>query len=117
MAKHAVDVQENYSRCQQTVDVNKTLFKQEAGDWRQSYLDFLQNRLLPPNRIDAAKVRNKSFRFFEDEGILFKSEFNQAPLRCIVGEEITTILLEVHSSECGEHQGRSRLAKQIMHLG
>lgn len=38
------------------------------------------------------------------------------PHRFIVGKEITTVLQEVHSGECGEHQGGSRLAKQIMHL-
>lgn len=52
-----------------------------------------------------------------EEGISFRKGFNQAPLQCIADEEITTVLPEVHSRECDEHQGGLRLAKQVMHLG
>lgn len=99
------------------VDVNETLFIQEAGNWRQPYLDYLQHQLLPPNRTDVAKIKTKSSGFFVEEGTLFRKGLNQAPLRCIGAEEINTIIREVHSGECGEYQGDSRLAKQVIDLG
>lgn len=117
MAKDVADVQQSCPRCQEAVDVNEALFVQEVGDWRQPYLDYLQYRLLPSNCTNVAMIRKKSSRFFVDKGVLLGTGFNQAPLRCIVGEEITTVLREIHSGECDEHQGYSRLAKQIMHLG
>lgn len=99
------------------VDVIEALFVQEAGDWRQPYLDYLQHKLFPPNRTDAAKIRKKSSKFFVEEGELFRRGFGQSSLRCIASEQTTTILREVHSGECGEHQGGFRLAKQVMHVG
>lgn len=93
------------SKCQEMVDVNEALFIQETGDWREPYLDYLQHRLLPPNRTDAAKVQKKYSRFFVNECTLFRRGLNQAFLRCIAGKEITTVLRKVYSRECGEHQG------------
>lgn len=69
------------------------------------YLDYLLHRLLPPNDLNAANVRKKLARFVVNEGILFRGGFNQVPLRCIAGEEITTFLREVHSGECGTLSG------------
>lgn len=48
---------------------------------------------------------------------LFRKGLNQAPLRCFVSDEVTTILKEVHFGDCGEHQRDSRLFKKILQLG
>lgn len=98
-------------------NVSEALFIQEAGDWRQPYLDYLQHKLLPLNRADAVKIQKKSSKFFVKEGELFKRGFGRSPLKCIVGEQITMVLREVHAGECDEHQWGSRLTKQVMHLG
>lgn len=44
MAKDAARVQRNCPKCQESVDISEALFIQEAGDWRQPYLDYLQHR-------------------------------------------------------------------------
>lgn len=93
------------------------MFVKEAGDWRQPYQDFLEHKLLPSNRVDALKVQKKSATFFVEGGLLFRKGLNQVPLRCIAGDEVTTVLKEVHSGDCGEHQGGSKLFKKILQLG
>lgn len=88
-------------------------FVQEARGWRQPYLDFLQHRLLPSNHTDVMKIVKVLYR----RRSLILKRFNQAPLRCIAGDEVVKVLKEVHSKDCDEHWGGSRLFKKIMHLG
>lgn len=59
MAKDTANIQRSCSKCQQSLDVDESLFIQEAIDWRQLYLDFFQHRLLPSNQSDAIKIRRK----------------------------------------------------------
>lgn len=60
--------------------------------------------------------QRKTSRFFMEDDIFFRREFNQVPSRCISGDEIAKVLKEVCSGDCGKHQGCSRLFKQMMHF-
>lgn len=53
--------------------------------------------------------------FFVEERLLLQG--GQPTLRCIVGDKVTVVLEEVYSGACDEHQGRSGLLKQLIHLG
>lgn len=48
-------------------------------------MDFLQHRILPSNRSDAMN-RKEILELFR-RSLQFKSDFNQAPLRCIVDDK------------------------------
>lgn len=52
---------------------------QEAGVWRQSYLDFFQHHLLPPNRSEAMKIQMKSLRFFVKDDLLLEKDLIKPP--------------------------------------
>lgn len=39
-----------------------------------------------------------------EDGLLFRRGINQALLGCISGDEVATMLKEVHSGDCGQHQ-------------
>lgn len=69
MAKDAIELQ---MICTSARNPNlwESLFAQEAGDWRQRYLDFLPNRLLSSNHSNVMKFKRKPFRFFVEEGLL-----------------------------------------------
>lgn len=73
--------------------------------------------MLRPNHTDALKIQRKSARFLVENDLLFRKDSNQAPLRCISGDEVASVLKEVHSGDCDEHQGGSRLLKKVLHLG
>lgn len=58
------------------------------------------------SRCPSAQVfTTKSVRLFIEDGLLFRMRFNQAPLRCIAGNEVTKVLKEIHSRDCDKYQG------------
>lgn len=56
MAKEVAEMHKGCAKCQETLDVGKSLFVKEAGDWRQSYLEFFQHQLLPLNHTNETKI-------------------------------------------------------------
>lgn len=46
-----------------------------------------------------------------EDGLLFRREVNEAPFRCIEGDEVAKVLSEVRVGECDEHQWGLRLSK------
>lgn len=38
------------------------------------------------------KIQRKPLRFFAGDGLLFKTGFNQAPLRCTAGDKVAKVL-------------------------
>lgn len=64
--------------------------------------------------IKSHKCNENQKKIFE---VLFRRGFNQAPPTCIVCDEVTRVLKEVHSKDCGKQQEGSRLLKQLIHLG
>lgn len=53
--------------------------------------------------LQCFEIKRKSSRLLK-RVFLSKRGFNQAPLRCISGDEVTKVLKEVHSRDCDEHQ-------------
>lgn len=60
MDKEVVEMQMTYMMFQEPLDIEESLFVQEAQDWRQPYLDFLLHRLLPSNRSDEMRISPQS---------------------------------------------------------
>lgn len=80
-------------------------------------MNFLLHEVLPSNHLDAKKIKRKSERFFVQEFQMFRRGFNQAPLKCLVGVEVASVLKEFHVGECGEHKWAFRIFKQFTNLG
>lgn len=60
------------------LDMGESVFVQEAGDWRQPYLEFFQHCVLPTNRFSAMKIQRKSLRFFEVKDLSFRRRLPSA---------------------------------------
>lgn len=88
--------------------------RQEIGDNLTSIIFNISYSL--PIVLTLPKFR-RSLRSSLSRKESYSEEDSVSPLRCIVGEQITMVLREVHSDEGSEHQGGSRLPKQVMHLG
>lgn len=67
-------------------------FLQEAGESRKPKLNILLHRLLLSNLSAIIKIKIKVQRFFVKESSLFQRGYDQAPLRCLVGDEVTQSL-------------------------
>ena len=46
-----------------------------AEDWRQPYLDFLVQKILPTDSKQAYAIKRSAMRYFVDGGILFIKGF------------------------------------------
>lgn len=60
MKQDVAELQKKPTKYQESIVVEESLFIEEAGDWRQPYLDFYQHKMLSPNRTDALKIKRKS---------------------------------------------------------
>lgn len=69
MAKEAAELHTACSLCQEPLYTRESLFIQEVGDWRQPYMDFLQQRLLLANHSDEMKIKRKFLSLFVEEGL------------------------------------------------
>ena len=54
---------------------------------------------------------------FLHNAILFKKGYDGDSLRCLGHEEVKRIIKEVHLGECGEHQGKKKLYRYLLHMG
>ncbi|XP_026398852.1 uncharacterized protein LOC113294688 [Papaver somniferum] len=81
-----------------------------TGDWREPYINYLRDRVLPASKKDASKMKQRAKRFVFHEGILYRKSFGGDLLRCLTEVEIPTLMKEIHA---GEHQGKKKLFLQI----
>lgn len=115
MSKDATEAQSQCMTCQhQQPSKAECNFVETFTDWRQPYMDYLQEGSLPANRADSALVKKRAPRFFIHEGSLFRRGFSGRPLRCLNGDEIREVLQRTHETE---HQGGAKLYQQLVHLG
>ena len=56
-------------------------------------------------------------RYFLHHTVLFKKRYNGDSLRCLGPEEAREMIKEVHSRECGEHQGKKKLYRCLQQIG
>ena len=49
--------------------------------------------------------------------VFFKKGYDGGPLRCLGPEEVKEMIKEVHSGECGEHQGKKKLYRCLLQMG
>ena len=103
--KQQVDfVQAAYEKCQMPIQRQETFMASDtSGDWRQPYLDFLIEGILPTDNKEAFNIKRIAKRYFVEGENLYRKGFNGEPLRCVDKEEVGKLLQETHSGECGEH--------------
>lgn len=86
-------------------------------DWRNPFVEYLARRILPRKHEGKYKLKRLVTHYFLHEGILFRKGFGGDPLQCLGPKEAKEMLKEVHSDECGEHQGLKKLYRYILRMG
>ena len=61
LEREAGELQLSCPRCQIIFCEDECCFMGEVQDWRQVYIDYLREGSLPPDRINAARVRSEPF--------------------------------------------------------
>ena len=85
--------------------------------WMDPIWDYINDRVLPDDPKEAAKIRARSSRFTNHKGSLYKRGFFTPFLKCIAGEDTEYVLREVHEGICGNHIGARTLAGKILRQG
>ena len=76
-------------------------------------MQYLTKCVLPQKHSEKYKLKRLEIRYFLHNMVLFKKGYNGDPLRCLDPEEVKEMIKEVHSEECGEHQGKKKLYRWI----
>ena len=63
------------------------------------------------------KLKRLATRYFLHNTVLFKKGYDGDPLRCLGPEKAKEMIKEVHSGECGEHQGKKKLYRCLLQMG
>ena len=85
--------------------------------WMDPIWDYINDRTLPDDPKEAAKIRVRSSRFTNHKGSLYKRGFFTPFLKCIPGEDTEYVLREVHEGICGNHIGARTLARKVLRQG
>ncbi|XP_024199783.1 uncharacterized protein LOC112202982 [Rosa chinensis] len=117
MKKQAAETQLSCPKCSLTLSEQEGFTAAITEDWRSPYLEYLISKTLLEDRKHAYKVKKTVKRYFVDGSTLYRKGFNGEPLRCLGTTECQQVLQEVHAGECGEHQGRKKLYRQLLDLG
>ena len=72
-------------------------------------MQYLVEGILPQKHSERYKLKRLATRYFLHNTILFKKGNDGDPLKCLGPKEVKGMIKEVHSGECGEHQGKKKL--------
>ena len=86
-------------------------------DWRTPIKKYLMTGELPPNLVEAKKLRVRGARFTLVNEVLYKRAFSMPMLKCLGPEEAKLAMAETHEGICGQHLGSRALATKILRAG
>jgi hypothetical protein len=91
-------------------------------DWREAYIDFIQDQTLPAGldtrSEDAARVMRRSKGFVLVDSKLYRRGARSGVLmKCVTKEDGYEILLEIHEGVCGNHAASRTLVGKAYRAG
>ena len=117
MGKDADQVQTQCGTCQLAADRKESYAVFVSEDWRSLFMQYLKEGVLPQRHSERYKLKRLATRYFLHNMVLFKKGYDGDPLRCLGPEEAKEMIKEVHSGECGEHQGKKKLYRCLLQIG
>ena len=88
-----------------------------SEDWRSPFRQYLTKGILPQKHSERYKLKRLATRYFLHNEVLFKKRYDGDPLRCLGPDEAKEMIKEMHSGECGEHQGKKQLYRCLLQMG
>ena len=114
MGKDADQVQTQCGTCQLAANREESYAMFISEDWRSPFMQYLAEGVLPQRHSERYKLKRLATRYFLHNTVLFKKGYDGDPLRCLGLEEAKEMIKEVHSGECGEHQGKKKLYRCLL---
>uniref|UniRef100_A0A803KU95 Uncharacterized protein n=1 Tax=Chenopodium quinoa TaxID=63459 RepID=A0A803KU95_CHEQI len=94
-----------------------SVYEINTMDWRQPFIDYLENERLPRDLKHKTEIRWQAPRFIYYKGTLYRRSFLGTWLRCLGNEEDAKTIEEAHSRVCGAHQFGPKLHDRVKRMG
>ncbi|KAH9729832.1 Ribonuclease H [Citrus sinensis] len=85
--------------------------------WMDPITSYLRDRVLPPNKLRARKIRAQASRYMMIDGVLYRRGYTLSFLRCLDEDDADYVLREIHEGICGNHSGGRCLAHKALRQG
>ncbi|GFZ15780.1 hypothetical protein Acr_25g0001890 [Actinidia rufa] len=105
-----------------STEVANPVFQSKGSPtWMDKIFVYLQNGILPQDKLQARRIQYKSARFCILNGILYKRSFSGPLLRCLRPKEMEYVKKEIHEGICENHSrarslGRKAWNKMQQHI-
>jgi ribonuclease HI len=96
--------------------INTLVANSEKNDWRQLFIDYLKQGILPKEKAAGDQIKKRVLRFVYLNDTLYRRSFDQLWLRCISYQEAEQVMKEVHSGLCGAHQSGPKMRLKIKRM-
>ncbi|NAU72111.1 reverse transcriptase-like protein, partial [Klebsiella pneumoniae] len=84
-----------------------------VDDWRQPFIEYLQEGKLPREKSLAHQIKQRSMSYTLVNNTLYRRSYDQLWLRCLGKDEAHKIVTEVHAGLCGAHQSGPKMKMKI----
>ncbi|GFY91594.1 hypothetical protein Acr_07g0017900 [Actinidia rufa] len=96
---------------------NQVLQAEESPTWMDEIIAYLQDGILPKEKLQARRLQYRFARFCIFNGKLYKRSFSGPLLKCLQPEEAEYVLKEIHEGISGNHSGARSLARKTIRQG
>ncbi|XP_024038334.1 uncharacterized protein LOC112097367 [Citrus clementina] len=101
-----------------SIDQNLGVLRiEQKRSWRDPIVSYLRDRLLPPDKLQARKIRAQASRYTMIDGVLYRRGYTLPFLRCLDEDDADYVLREVNKGICGNHSGGRSLAHKVLRQG
>ncbi|XP_073037999.1 uncharacterized protein [Primulina eburnea] len=88
-----------------------------ANSWMAPLMEYTENKKIPEDPVQAARIRRQAPRFVLLNNILYRRSHQGPLLKCLVEDEVDYVLREIHEGCCGEHLGATALSRKAILAG
>jgi ribonuclease HI len=85
--------------------------------WIQPYLEYMVNKALPKDTVQARRIIRRSKAFIMLQGKLYKKSITGVLQRCVTSQEGQEILKDIHAGVCGHHVSSRAIAAKSFRAG
>ena len=86
-------------------------------DWRTPLTNYLANKVLPDDKVEAERFKIRALSYQLVDGKLYRRSTSGILMRCIPIEEGKELIREIHLGICGNHTGAQTLVGKAYRQG
>ncbi|KAF8109085.1 hypothetical protein N665_0103s0039 [Sinapis alba] len=89
----------------------------QDADWRTPFLDYLDKGILPEDKWESRRLKEKSSNYVSINGKLHRWTANKVVLTCVGKKEAELVMIKTHEGEGGNLSGGRALALKLKSQG